>query len=141
MCVHACVRVRIRVWIRVCTAACVYCTLFHSSTLLHAKDFNVGILDPSSVSVFKRPCVLLSLLVSPAWCLRSEGVSSVLLGVSNTEQLVENLGALRVMTHPLTAHGSDFTLHRMRLNHSSDKPLSETSYKKNSSRKHHIGFY
>ncbi|CAL8267576.1 unnamed protein product [Merluccius merluccius] len=33
-----------------------------------------------------------------AWCLRSEGVSSVLLGVSTTEQLVENLGALRVLT-------------------------------------------
>ncbi|XP_024916235.1 voltage-gated potassium channel subunit beta-3 [Cynoglossus semilaevis] len=32
-----------------------------------------------------------------AWCLRSEGVSSVLLGVSNTEQLLENLGALRVL--------------------------------------------
>uniref|UniRef100_A0A6Q2YQL4 NADP-dependent oxidoreductase domain-containing protein n=1 Tax=Esox lucius TaxID=8010 RepID=A0A6Q2YQL4_ESOLU len=31
-----------------------------------------------------------------AWCLRSEGVSSVLLGVSNTDQLVENLGALRM---------------------------------------------
>lgn len=31
-----------------------------------------------------------------AWCLRSEGVSSVLLGVSNTDQLIENLGALRV---------------------------------------------
>lgn len=31
-----------------------------------------------------------------AWCLRSEGVSSVLLGVSNTDQLLENLGALRV---------------------------------------------
>ncbi|XP_067293769.1 voltage-gated potassium channel subunit beta-3 isoform X2 [Pseudorasbora parva] len=34
-----------------------------------------------------------------AWCLRSEGVSSVLLGVSNTEQLIENLGALRVLSH------------------------------------------
>ncbi|XP_035288378.1 voltage-gated potassium channel subunit beta-3-like [Anguilla anguilla] len=33
-----------------------------------------------------------------AWCLRSEGVSSVLLGVSNTDQLVENLGALRVLS-------------------------------------------
>lgn len=33
-----------------------------------------------------------------AWCLRSEGVSSVLLGVSNTDQLLENLGAMRV-TH------------------------------------------
>lgn len=31
-----------------------------------------------------------------AWCLRSEGVSSVLLGVSNADQLLENLGALRV---------------------------------------------
>ncbi|KAL2094924.1 hypothetical protein ACEWY4_009643 [Coilia grayii] len=33
-----------------------------------------------------------------AWCLRSEGVSSVLMGVSNTDQLIENLGALRVLT-------------------------------------------
>uniref|UniRef100_A0A8C4GG40 NADP-dependent oxidoreductase domain-containing protein n=1 Tax=Dicentrarchus labrax TaxID=13489 RepID=A0A8C4GG40_DICLA len=31
-----------------------------------------------------------------AWCLRSEGVSSVLLGVSTADQLLENLGALRV---------------------------------------------
>ncbi|MEQ2249428.1 hypothetical protein ILYODFUR_029135 [Ilyodon furcidens] len=37
-------------------------------------------------------------LCFPAWCLRSEGVSSVLLGVSNTEQFLENLGSLRV-TH------------------------------------------
>ncbi|KAM8880637.1 voltage-gated potassium channel subunit beta-3-like isoform 2-T2 [Synchiropus picturatus] len=33
-----------------------------------------------------------------AWCLRSEGVSSVLLGVSNTEQLLENIGSIRVLT-------------------------------------------
>ncbi|XP_061566239.1 voltage-gated potassium channel subunit beta-3-like isoform X1 [Cololabis saira] len=33
-----------------------------------------------------------------AWCLRSEGVSSVLLGVSNTEQLLENLGSIQVLT-------------------------------------------
>uniref|UniRef100_A0A3Q3XGB2 Voltage-gated potassium channel subunit beta-1 n=1 Tax=Mola mola TaxID=94237 RepID=A0A3Q3XGB2_MOLML len=33
-----------------------------------------------------------------AWCLRSEGVSSVLLGVSTTEQLLENLGILSQMT-------------------------------------------
>uniref|UniRef100_A0A4W4G3K2 NADP-dependent oxidoreductase domain-containing protein n=1 Tax=Electrophorus electricus TaxID=8005 RepID=A0A4W4G3K2_ELEEL len=33
-----------------------------------------------------------------AWCLRSEGVSSVLLGVSNADQLLENLGALRVLS-------------------------------------------
>lgn len=38
----------------------------------------------------------LSLLLVPAWCLRSEGVSSVLLGVSSAEQLVEHLGALQV---------------------------------------------
>uniref|UniRef100_A0A3Q2QPS8 Potassium voltage-gated channel subfamily A regulatory beta subunit 3 n=1 Tax=Fundulus heteroclitus TaxID=8078 RepID=A0A3Q2QPS8_FUNHE len=33
-----------------------------------------------------------------AWCLRSEGVSSVLLGVSNTDQLLENLGALGILS-------------------------------------------
>uniref|UniRef100_A0A8C3A831 NADP-dependent oxidoreductase domain-containing protein n=1 Tax=Cyclopterus lumpus TaxID=8103 RepID=A0A8C3A831_CYCLU len=41
-----------------------------------------------------------------AWCLRSEGVSSVLLGVSNTEQLLENLGSIGVLsqlTPPLIA--------------------------------------
>lgn len=31
----------------------------------------------------------------PAWCLRNEGVSSVLLGSSNPEQLIENLGAIQ----------------------------------------------
>uniref|UniRef100_A0A8C0GTR0 Potassium voltage-gated channel subfamily A regulatory beta subunit 3 n=1 Tax=Chelonoidis abingdonii TaxID=106734 RepID=A0A8C0GTR0_CHEAB len=35
-----------------------------------------------------------------AWCLRSEGVSSVLLGVSSTEQLIENLGAIQVSAPP-----------------------------------------
>ncbi|KAM3857440.1 voltage-gated potassium channel subunit beta-2-like [Diretmus argenteus] len=41
-----------------------------------------------------------------AWCLRSEGVSTVLLGVTNTEQLLENLGSIRVLsqlTPPLIA--------------------------------------
>ncbi|XP_055450395.1 voltage-gated potassium channel subunit beta-3 isoform X2 [Psammomys obesus] len=33
-----------------------------------------------------------------AWCLRSEGVSSVLLGVSNAEQLLEHLGSLQVLS-------------------------------------------
>uniref|UniRef100_A0A671YSZ3 Voltage-gated potassium channel subunit beta-1 n=1 Tax=Sparus aurata TaxID=8175 RepID=A0A671YSZ3_SPAAU len=33
-----------------------------------------------------------------AWCLRSEGVSSVLLGVSTSDQLLENLGILSQMT-------------------------------------------
>uniref|UniRef100_A0A667X6T6 Potassium voltage-gated channel subfamily A regulatory beta subunit 3 n=1 Tax=Myripristis murdjan TaxID=586833 RepID=A0A667X6T6_9TELE len=37
-----------------------------------------------------------------AWCLRSEGVSSVLLGVSNADQLLENLGALRVILSQMT---------------------------------------
>uniref|UniRef100_F6T5Y6 Potassium channel, voltage gated subfamily A regulatory beta subunit 3 n=1 Tax=Xenopus tropicalis TaxID=8364 RepID=F6T5Y6_XENTR len=34
-----------------------------------------------------------------AWCLRSEGVSSVLLGVSSSDQLLENLGAIQVLPH------------------------------------------
>ncbi|KAL1780004.1 voltage-gated potassium channel subunit beta-3 [Sigmodon hispidus] len=33
-----------------------------------------------------------------AWCLRSEGVSSVLLGVSSEEQLMEHLGSLQVLS-------------------------------------------
>uniref|UniRef100_A0AAY4ANG7 Voltage-gated potassium channel subunit beta-1 n=1 Tax=Denticeps clupeoides TaxID=299321 RepID=A0AAY4ANG7_9TELE len=33
-----------------------------------------------------------------AWCLRSEGVSAVLLGVSSAEQLLENLGSIRVLS-------------------------------------------
>ncbi|XP_066446184.1 voltage-gated potassium channel subunit beta-3 isoform X2 [Eleutherodactylus coqui] len=33
-----------------------------------------------------------------AWCLRSEGVSSVLLGVSNCDQLIENLGSIQVLS-------------------------------------------
>ncbi|XP_047293001.1 voltage-gated potassium channel subunit beta-3 isoform X2 [Homo sapiens] len=36
--------------------------------------------------------------LAPAWCLRSEGVSSVLLGVSSAEQLIEHLGALQVLS-------------------------------------------
>lgn len=35
---------------------------------------------------------------SVAWCLRNEGVSSVLLGTSNPRQLTENLGAIQVLT-------------------------------------------
>ncbi|XP_010863215.1 voltage-gated potassium channel subunit beta-3 isoform X1 [Esox lucius] len=41
-------------------------------------------------------CTLTQLAI--AWCLRSEGVSSVLLGVSNTDQLQENLGSIRVLS-------------------------------------------
>ncbi|KAM4611080.1 voltage-gated potassium channel subunit beta-2-like isoform 2-T2 [Polymixia lowei] len=32
-----------------------------------------------------------------AWCLRNEGVSSVLLGASSTDQLMENIGAIQVL--------------------------------------------
>ncbi|KAG9333134.1 hypothetical protein JZ751_013452 [Albula glossodonta] len=35
--------------------------------------------------------------LSAAWCLRNEGVSSVLLGTSNPDQLTENLGAIQVL--------------------------------------------
>ncbi|XP_074555133.1 voltage-gated potassium channel subunit beta-3-like [Halichoeres trimaculatus] len=44
----------------------------------------------------KLKCTAAQLAI--AWCLRSEGVSSVLLGVSNTDQLLENLGSVRVLT-------------------------------------------
>ncbi|XP_062950959.1 voltage-gated potassium channel subunit beta-1 isoform X1 [Cynocephalus volans] len=40
-------------------------------------------------------CTLPQLAV--AWCLRNEGVSSVLLGSSTPEQLIENLGAIQVL--------------------------------------------
>ncbi|XP_075426656.1 voltage-gated potassium channel subunit beta-1 isoform X2 [Ascaphus truei] len=46
-------------------------------------------------------CTLPQLAV--AWCLRNEGVSSVLLGSSNPEQLVENLGAIQVLPK-MTSH-------------------------------------
>lgn len=38
---------------------------------------------------------------SAAWCLRNEGVSSVLLGASNTDQLMENIGAIQVRSRNL----------------------------------------
>ncbi|MFT7804504.1 voltage-gated potassium channel subunit beta-2 isoform X1 [Arapaima gigas] len=40
-------------------------------------------------------CTLPQLAI--AWCLRNEGVSSVLLGTSSTEQLMENIGAIQVL--------------------------------------------
>lgn len=57
------------------------------------------------VDMWRRLCVWMCLVVrsviavywSPAaWCLRNEGVSSVLLGASNTDQLMENIGAIQV---------------------------------------------
>uniref|UniRef100_A0AC11DXJ5 Potassium voltage-gated channel subfamily A regulatory beta subunit 1 n=1 Tax=Ovis aries TaxID=9940 RepID=A0AC11DXJ5_SHEEP len=48
-------------------------------------------------------CTLPQLAV--AWCLRNEGVSSVLLGSSTPEQLIENLGAIQAMVLPkMTSH-------------------------------------
>ncbi|XP_067117439.1 voltage-gated potassium channel subunit beta-3-like [Osmerus mordax] len=41
-------------------------------------------------------CTLAQLAI--AWCLRGEGVSSVLLGASSTEQLQENLRSIRVLS-------------------------------------------
>ncbi|KAM5275729.1 voltage-gated potassium channel subunit beta-1 isoform 1-T1 [Hipposideros larvatus] len=46
-------------------------------------------------------CTLPQLAV--AWCLRNEGVSSVLLGSSTPEQLIENLGAIQVLPK-MTSH-------------------------------------
>uniref|UniRef100_A0A8C5DE48 Voltage-gated potassium channel subunit beta-1-like n=1 Tax=Gouania willdenowi TaxID=441366 RepID=A0A8C5DE48_GOUWI len=43
----------------------------------------------------KLGCTLPQLAI--AWCLRNEGVSSVLLGSSNPTQLTENLGAIQVI--------------------------------------------
>ncbi|XP_027240414.2 voltage-gated potassium channel subunit beta-2 isoform X1 [Cricetulus griseus] len=40
-------------------------------------------------------CTLPQLAI--AWCLRNEGVSSVLLGASSAEQLMENIGAIQVL--------------------------------------------
>uniref|UniRef100_A0A673WC63 Voltage-gated potassium channel subunit beta-2-like n=1 Tax=Salmo trutta TaxID=8032 RepID=A0A673WC63_SALTR len=41
-------------------------------------------------------CTLAQLAI--AWCLRSERVSCVLLGITNTDQLQENLGCIRVLS-------------------------------------------
>ncbi|XP_047225329.1 voltage-gated potassium channel subunit beta-1 isoform X1 [Girardinichthys multiradiatus] len=43
----------------------------------------------------KLGCTLPQIAI--AWCLRNEGVSSVLLGASNPKQLTENLGAIQVI--------------------------------------------
>lgn len=49
------------------------------------------------VYVHSRGGGVIAVYWSPAaWCLRNEGVSSVLLGASNTDQLMENIGAIQV---------------------------------------------
>ncbi|XP_056116095.1 voltage-gated potassium channel subunit beta-2 isoform X1 [Rhinichthys klamathensis goyatoka] len=50
-------------------------------------------------------CTLTQLAI--AWCLRNEGVSSVLLGTSNPAQLTENLGAIQVLPKITTQVASD----------------------------------
>ena len=44
----------------------------------------------------------------PAGCLRNEGVSSVLLGSSTPEQLIENLGAIQASTTALPPTPGNF---------------------------------
>ncbi|KAI1236047.1 hypothetical protein IHE44_0002142 [Lamprotornis superbus] len=66
--------------------------------------------ETRNVIIFKqrqRPCEPMCVpdpcALFPAWCLRNEGVSSVLLGSSNPEQLIENLGAIQVLPK-MTSH-------------------------------------
>ncbi|XP_072219686.1 voltage-gated potassium channel subunit beta-2 isoform X1 [Leuresthes tenuis] len=53
----------------------------------------------------KLGCTLPQLAI--AWCLRNEGVSSVLLGSSNPSQLTENLGAIQVIPKVTAGIASD----------------------------------
>uniref|UniRef100_A0AAZ3SQH7 NADP-dependent oxidoreductase domain-containing protein n=1 Tax=Oncorhynchus tshawytscha TaxID=74940 RepID=A0AAZ3SQH7_ONCTS len=54
-------------------------------------------------------CTLSQLAI--AWCLRSERVSCVLLGITNTDQLQENLGCIRVThTTQIKTTGVDLTM-------------------------------
>ncbi|XP_048100496.1 voltage-gated potassium channel subunit beta-1 isoform X2 [Alosa alosa] len=53
----------------------------------------------------KLSCTLPQLAI--AWCLRNEGVSSVLLGTSNPAQLTENLGAIQVLPKMTSQLASD----------------------------------
>uniref|UniRef100_A0A8C2WJ88 Voltage-gated potassium channel subunit beta-2 n=1 Tax=Cyclopterus lumpus TaxID=8103 RepID=A0A8C2WJ88_CYCLU len=66
-------------------------------------------------------CTLPQLAI--AWCLRNEGVSSVLLGASNTDQLMENIGAIQVLPKLSTSitHEVDSIL--------GNKPYSKKDYR------------
>ncbi|XP_028926666.1 voltage-gated potassium channel subunit beta-1 isoform X1 [Ornithorhynchus anatinus] len=66
-------------------------------------------------------CTLPQLAV--AWCLRNEGVSSVLLGASNPQQLVENLGAIQVLPK-MTSHVVNEMDHIL-----GNKPYSKKDYR------------
>ncbi|XP_056128729.1 voltage-gated potassium channel subunit beta-2-like isoform X2 [Lampris incognitus] len=66
-------------------------------------------------------CTLPQLAI--AWCLRNEGVSSVLLGASSTDQLMENIGAIQVLPKLSSsiAHEVDSIL--------GNKPYSKKDYR------------
>ncbi|XP_038598927.1 voltage-gated potassium channel subunit beta-1-like, partial [Tachyglossus aculeatus] len=66
-------------------------------------------------------CTLPQLAV--AWCLRNEGVSSVLLGASNPQQLIENLGAIQVLPK-MTSHVVNEMDHIL-----GNKPYSRKDYR------------
>ncbi|XP_071070680.1 voltage-gated potassium channel subunit beta-1 isoform X1 [Dasypus novemcinctus] len=66
-------------------------------------------------------CTLPQLAV--AWCLRNEGVSSVLLGSSTPEQLIENLGAIQVLPK-MTSHVVNEIDNILR-----NKPFSKKDYR------------
>jgi len=79
------------------TAYCVACC---------AAYICVWIMDVASVNVcvFSRGGGVIAVYWSPAaWCLRNEGVSSVLLGASSTDQLMENIGAIQVRPQNVSA--------------------------------------
>uniref|UniRef100_A0A8C7GJ57 Potassium voltage-gated channel subfamily A regulatory beta subunit 1 n=1 Tax=Oncorhynchus kisutch TaxID=8019 RepID=A0A8C7GJ57_ONCKI len=69
----------------------------------------------------KLGCTLPQLAV--AWCLRNEGVSSVLLGSSSPEQLTENLGAIQFLPK-MTSHVVSEIDHILE-----NKPYSKKEYR------------
>uniref|UniRef100_A0A674BTJ4 Voltage-gated potassium channel subunit beta-1 n=1 Tax=Salmo trutta TaxID=8032 RepID=A0A674BTJ4_SALTR len=69
----------------------------------------------------KLGCTLPQLAV--AWCLRNEGVSSVLLGSSSPEQLTENLGAIQFLPK-MTSHVVSDIDHILE-----NKPYSKKEYR------------
>uniref|UniRef100_UPI00398ED811 voltage-gated potassium channel subunit beta-1a isoform X1 n=1 Tax=Pristiophorus japonicus TaxID=55135 RepID=UPI00398ED811 len=71
--------------------------------------------------VERLSCTLPQLAI--AWCLRNEGVSSVLLGASSAEQLTENLGAIQVLAKMTTQTVNEID------NILGNKPYSKKDYR------------
>ncbi|XP_062901873.1 voltage-gated potassium channel subunit beta-1a isoform X1 [Mobula hypostoma] len=71
--------------------------------------------------VERLSCTLPQLAI--AWCLRTEGVSSVLLGASNAQQLTENLGAIQVLSKLTTQTVTEID------NILGNKPYSKKDYR------------